>query len=252
MFNQLISKAFLNTKPNQKNSLLTLLIILFSALLLYSLYMLINWQIDTVKAQNQAKDLKKIAGDGINLEALQEINPEAVAWLNISGTGIDYPVVQTKNNDYYLNHAFDRNTNQAGWIFGDYRNDFKELDQNTIIYGHGLLNGIMFGTLKNTLKDTWYKKQENQTIKLTTETEVKYWQVFSIYHVRTTDDYLEISFNNNDEFQKYMDLINERSIYNFNNKPNVHDKILTLSTCYGEKERIVVHAKLISSNNVVK
>ena len=67
-------------------------------------------------------------------------------------TNINYPVVQTNDNEYYLGRAFDKSKNDAGWVFMDYRNDVNNLSDNTIIYGHGRLDKTVFGSLKNALK----------------------------------------------------------------------------------------------------
>ena len=70
------------------------------------------------------------------------------------------------------------------------------------------------------------------------------WQVFSIYHIKTTSDYLVTNFTN-EEFDAFIQMLIKRSIYNFNTKVNNTDRILTLSSCYGKSEKIAVHAKLI-------
>lgn len=220
------------------------IIIFFGCILVYSSIKIFIWQKENNIAQRQLEEIKAtvIKNNDIDFKLLKEKNPDTVAWLKIPETKIDYPVVQTKDNDYYLFHTIDREVNQAGWIFGDYRNDFQILDKNTVIYGHGSLSGIMFGTLKNVIREREYK---NQIIELVTEKEKTNWQIFSAYHIKTTDDYLKISFNSNDEFMKYIELISSRSAYNFNNNPDENDKILTLSTCYNDEERMVVHAKII-------
>ena len=70
---------------------------------------------------------------------LMEINDETVGWLKVNGTNIDYPLVQTTDNAYYLNNNYYKEADFNGWVFMDYRNNIKELDKNTIIYGHLLL-----------------------------------------------------------------------------------------------------------------
>ena len=162
-----------------------------------------------------------------------------------TGTNIQYPVVQTTNNSYYINHSFKRQSNKAGWIFMDYRNNIKNLSRNTIIYGHSRLDTTMFGTLKNILKTTWLNNKNNYIVKLSTETENTLWQVFSVYSIPTENYYLTTNFNNNLEYQDWLDIMISRSEYNFNTSLNTNDKILTLSTCYGSDKRVVMQAKLI-------
>ena len=158
---------------------------------------------------------------------------------------MNYPFVQTNDNKYYLNHSFNKSKNSAGWVFMDYRNNISVLDKNTIIYAHGRLDNTMFGSLKNILTSGWLNNKNNYIVKLSTEYENNLWQVFSVYKIKTTNDYLQISFISNESFLEFTDKLIKRSDFNFNTKVNENDKILTLSTCYNEKEKVVLHAKLI-------
>lgn len=84
----------------------------------------------------------------IDFEGLKKINPDIVAWIRIEAAGIDYPVVQGEDNDYYLHHTFRGEPNIAGSIFMDYRNeDF--MDEKVILYGHNMRDGSMFAGLKD-------------------------------------------------------------------------------------------------------
>ena len=103
----------------------------------------------------------------------------------------------------------------------------------------------MFGTLKNILEDNWLKNTNNHTIKLTTESEDILCQVFSVYHIPTTNDYIQVDFYNNEEFSSWLSKITSRSVYAFNITINENDNILTLSACYNDTEKLVLHAKLI-------
>lgn len=180
---------------------------------------------------------------------LQEINKDTVGWLTVNNTRIDYPVVQAKDNDYYLRRDYYQNKNRHGWIFMDYRNNPDELNENTIIYGHNLANQTMFGTLRYALNSYWYKKSANQIITFNTPNENMKFQIFSIYTIPTTNDYLDITFPTTDVFQAYIDLVKGRSIYDFNIEVTTDDKILTLSTCAnGNDKRLVIHAKLIKES----
>ena len=180
---------------------------------------------------------------------LQEINKDTIGWLTVNNTRIDYPVVQAKDNDYYLKRDYYQNKNRHGWIFMDYRNNPDELNENTIIYGHNLANQTMFGTLRYALNSYWYKKSANQIITFNTPNENMKFQIFSIYTIPTTTDYLDITFPTTDAYQTYIDLVKGRSIYDFNIEVTTDDKILTLSTCAnGNDKRLVIHAKLIKES----
>ena len=88
----------------------------------------------------------------VNIDNLFNQNNDIVGWINVPGTNINYPFVQTKDNKYYLTHSLDKSKNSAGWVFLDYRNDINNLSKNTIIYAHGRTDKTMFGSLKNILK----------------------------------------------------------------------------------------------------
>ena len=103
----------------------------------------------------------------------------------------------------------------------------------------------MFGSLKNILSNDWLDNSNNHIIKLSTEYENTLWQIFSIYKIPNTSDYIQTSFNDSNSFDKFTKMIIDRSKYNFNTSINYNDKILTLSTCYNNDIKIVLHAKLI-------
>ena len=181
----------------------------------------------------------------VNFDELLSLNNETKGWIQVNGTNINYPIVQTSDNDYYLTHAFDKSWNSAGWVFMDYRNDSETFDKNTILYGHSRLDKTMFGSLKNILKSGWLDDTSNYVIKLSTPYENTMWQVFSVYHLPTTSDYLKVDFSSDSEFSDFLKLIYNRTAHNFGTSVSTNDKILTLSTCYANSEKLVVHAKLI-------
>lgn len=183
------------------------------------------------------------------ISVLKDTNKDTVGWLQVKGTNVNYPVVQSRNNSYYLNHDFTKKNNSMGWVFMDYRDDAKNLKQNTIIYGHNIsqTSKIMFGSLKNTLDAKWYKNESNHYITFNTEKKDMQWKVFSVYKVLATNDYLYTDFDNNDEFMNFVDMLKKRSIYDFKTEVKENDRILTLSTCQNSgKYRLVLHAVLVN------
>lgn len=182
----------------------------------------------------------------INFTELLIQNSDTVGWIQVSGTNIDYPIVQSKDNKYYLTHSFDKTTNESGWIYSDYRNNLQSLNQNTVIYGHGRIDKTMFGELKNVLDNDWFNNKENHIIKLSTTSENTIWQIVSIYTILKETYYTTTHFLTDESYQKFINKIIKRSEYDFNTNLNIQDKILTLSTCKNNfGNRIVVHAKLI-------
>ena len=103
----------------------------------------------------------------------------------------------------------------------------------------------MFGSLKNILSSGWLDNTDNYIVKLSTETENTLWQVFSVYHIPTTSDYIQVTFSSDEEFKNWTMMLINRSQFNINTTVNELDNILTLSTCFNEDEKVVLHAKLI-------
>lgn len=167
-------------------------------------------------------------------------------WIKVNNTDINYPVVQSTNNNYYLNHAFDKSYNKSGSIFADYKNNFEDFNQNTIIYGHNRRNGTMFSALNSTLEETWYTQLENQFINFNTLSKSTVWKIFSIYKDKTTNVSNPISFSSETDFLNFVSSLKKKSIYDFNVNINNYDKILTLYTCGDNiSYRVIVHAKLV-------
>ena len=183
----------------------------------------------------------------VDFSNLMMINPDTVGWIFVNNTGINYPVVQAENNDYYLHQSFDGSNNIAGWIFADYRSDMVNFGKNTVIYGHGRgADQVMFGPLEKTLQPEWYQNENNQYIRLSTPTKNTVWKIVSIYTIQSEGYYLTHDFATDEYYRSYLNTIIGRSIYNFNTPVDITDKILTLSTCLDlNGNRIVVHAKLV-------
>lgn len=268
-------------KIKWKNIILILIITTSSITLLISIFNIIKWKIDSNKTNYEITNIQ----ENINVEEIQDTenteiiepviefpkenpywdyinmnminvdfnglkrtNPDVVGWLKVNGTNINYPFVQSNDNDYYLTHSFNKSYNGAGWVFLDYRNNGTN-NKNTIIYAHGRSNKTMFGTLKNVLNNRWLNNTNNYVIKISTETENSLWQIFSVYRIPTTSDYLQTNFNDETEYQNFLDMIKDRSSHNFDTNVASTDNILTLSTCYNNSDKIVVHAKLIKKEN---
>lgn len=261
----------------RKKLFLLFTMILSLALIFYSLIHIILWVFDNYNNQKEVDDLKgkvlitnkktkeeeKIIEEDslssfdpywdfikmdyleVDFSALEKKNKEVVAWVLVNGTNINYPIVKHSDNEYYLNHSFYGSKNEAGWVFMDYRNRVRDFDKNTILYAHGRKNGSMFGSLKNILNSNWYQNSNNYVIKLSTKYQNSLWQVFSVYHIPTTSDYIQIHFADSIEFSTFLEKISKRSSYDFKTSVSGNDKILTLSTCFSDHEKVVMHAKLI-------
>ena len=180
-------------------------------------------------------------------DELLKINNETVGWISINNTKVNYPVVQHTDNSYYLNYDFNKQKNIYGWIYMDYRNSIYNLSDNTIIWGHNIKNGMMFGSLRYMTNESWYKNPDNQYITYNTKIKNMKWKIFSIYRIPVTNDYLYANFADKSEFQSFIDTIKGRSIYDFGTKVTSDDHIITLSTCSTPNTyRLVIHAVLVN------
>ncbi len=183
----------------------------------------------------------------INLEKIKAQNNGVVGWIRIPETNIDYPIMQEKDNKYYLNHDFNNEVSVSGSIFMDYRNNISKqhieeygLDQNIILYGHNMKNNTMFGELER------YKNAEminkNDLIVININDDVLVYRIFAVYTSNPNFNYRQINYNE-EEFENFINVVKEKN--DLKEKINIssQDKILTLSTC-DNKERFVIHAKL--------
>lgn len=209
-------------------------------------------QTETENQEEQEKELtdyetfENISMLSVNFDALKNKNPDTVAWVNVPGTKINYPVVHYTDNSYYLKHSFDRSYNKKGWVFLDFRNNLDNLSKNNVIYAHGLLNNQMFGSMRNVIKPSWYNNKNNHYIKIATPSYTSIWQVFSTYTIEPESYYITTKFNNNEEFKTFIDTIKSRSVYDYNVEVTENDNIITLSSCYSDFKRMVLHAKLVA------
>ena len=188
-----------------------------------------------------------------DFEKLKAQNKDTVAWLWVPGTKVNYSVTQTIDNSYYLTNNFNKEKNQAGWIFGDFRSNFETLGRNSVIYGHNQLDLSMFGDLGK-LIDTegWFKKTENKFIYLSTEKTSYVFKIISVYISNPNSEYIQQGMLNDTEYQAFLNtIVSKNEIKDISDSVNINDKILTLSTCKNHgQSRLVVTAKLVKYKNV--
>lgn len=194
-----------------------------------------------------------------NFSTLKQVNSQTKAWFywpssyDVKGLPINMPVVQAKDNDYYLTRNYNRVYNENGWVYFDYRNDLSVLtnNRNTIIYGHARSYQI-FGGLKYLDTYTkWIRDGYNHFIYINTPTERTVWQVFSWHETNIYTNYIQTEFRSDEEYVAFLNRMQK-----FNELPafeefefTPEDRILTLSTCKGTDKtvRVAVHAVLVKS-----
>ncbi|MBC1289545.1 class B sortase [Listeria welshimeri] len=182
------------------------------------------------------------------LKSLQKLNKDMAGWLTIADTEIDYPILQSTDNDYYLHHNYKNEKARAGSIFKDYRNTNEFLDKNTIIYGHNMKDGSMFADLRKYLDKDFFKA--HPTFSYESGLANYKVEIFSVYETTTDFYYIEADFPGKQDFADYLEKVQQQSIYKSNVKVSSKDRIITLSTCDTEKDyekgRMVIQGKLVA------
>ncbi len=167
----------------------------------------------------------------MDLAALQQVNPDVFGWIYLPDTQISYPILQGKDNEMYLRTTWDGIANAAGSIFLEAQNRQNFQDHNTIIYGHNMANGTMFGQLHK------YHNQEfldsHPYVYIATGDSIRRYKIFSAYDADIQSDTFRLQFPSQPRRQQALDSYLSRSILQADSTPNAEDLILTLSTCTG-------------------
>lgn len=243
-----------SSKPKIKIRIQEILLIIFICTFFISGYILLNWYINTEKSNITYEQLgkqvisqeEKVENSDnvekeniIDFEQLNNINSDVVAWINIDGTNINYPVVKTTDNNYYLNKNFYKENDICGSIFLDYRSNIT--DKNIVMFGHNIKRGYMFSDLEKIAKG---EMGNNINITVYTQEKIMSFDVFSSYIIEPEDIAIDTRINeeNLSEFKQNM---KKRSQKNFEGEYLNSNQILTLSTCdRSGKNRVLVHAGL--------
>lgn len=202
---------------------------------------------ENVEEEAGAEETASASSFSVDFASLQSASPFAVGWIQVSGIDeINYPVMQYENDDYYLDHSWDGQSSRYGAIFLEANNSSNFSDAYTLIYGHNMKDGSMFGSLKKYADASFY--QENGgVITLYLPTETRTYQIFSVRYVAPDDsDTYTLWAQGDDAFGDAVASMKRHSLYDTGVTVTGEDSILTLSTCAGEN-RLVVHAKLVTS-----
>lgn len=192
----------------------------------------------------------KVPISQFDLKEFKKLNKDTVGFLSVTGTQINYPVVKSSDNCFYLNHSFKKGENGAGWVFMDYRNNSERFDKNTVIYAHSNLDKTMFGSLSWALKPEWVHDENNGIVKFANSSGMSSWKIFSIYTIPAEKKYIKTDFSNENEYREWAEEMAKRSKYDLGYKFEKNEKTMTFSTCYDNTNdlRLVVHAKSLNKN----
>ena|GEM_PF-3540265 len=191
----------------------------------------------TEKENGETTDfLEPVRTDNIftkNYKKLLDINPDLYCWIKVSFTTIDYPVVQATDNEYYLNHSFEKKHSNSGAIFADYRNgkDISE-NRNLLIYGHNMLDNSMFQPLIDfSTREDYFT---HGIIELITQEAIYYYEIFSVSEEDPKSGYIQTDFKDDEEYVEFLYEIKERSVFQKDIILDENSKIITLSTCIND------------------
>ncbi len=165
----------------------------------------------------------------VNFEGLKAQNPDIVAWIQIPELDISYPVVQGKDNSYYLHHMFHGESNKNGSIFVDYHNSQDFTDSNTVVYGHNMKDKSMFGTLDDYQDSALY--QQYPCFYIYIPGYVLEYEIISCYMGRIGSVGYTYRFPEQEDFQEFLNQILSYAGYDTVAEVTTKDKIVTLSTC---------------------
>lgn len=210
-----------------------------------------NFAIDNDKETELTKFSKESIESFEKLNDLKKKNDEVVGYIKIKGTKVDSPITQAENNDFYLKKNALKKDSISGSLFLDCYNKSDFSDSNSVVYGHNMKDGSMFGTLMRYKNTDFFKK--NRTIILYTPEKKLTYKIFSAYVTNSKEDYDDVSILNKNKVKTFKEW-QSKSVYNVNEKFTQDDKILTLSTCTYEYDdaRFAVHAKLEKEERYVK
>ena len=186
-----------------------------------------------------------------NFDSLYQQNSDIKGWIIIPNTVINYPVVQTSDNSYYLSKGFNKKNDKHGTLFLDYRDNISPMSQNLIIYGHEMKDGQMFHSIRNYEKASFYNS--SPVITFNTLYKNDKWKVFAAFIANTVPkqgyvfNYLITSFNSSSNFTGFINEVKARSLIKTSVDVNPDDTLLTLSTCTYElpEARFVVMARRV-------
>lgn len=204
---------------------------------------------ETEEVQEEVKKSVIPVSLQIDYAQLKAINEDFVGWLYYEPLELSYPIVRGNDNEYYTHYTFENENNSSGAIFLDFLNRPNFQDFNTIVYGHNMRNGTMFGSLKKLLNDNSII-EENPYFYIFTEDKAFMYEIASVYITNSESKTYDLIETEEDQ-SNYIEYIKSVSTWTWGKDIVPQDKIVTLSTCHGlhSTNRTVVHGVLIASED---
>ena len=229
----------------------------YQLFLIYKNYKTIEEEYETIRdvvvvedAVEEQEVVEEVVEDTfkVDFDALLAMNDDVIGWIRFDEpTEISYPIAQGRDNNQYLYSSLEGKYLSAGTIFADYQNDDDFRDENTVIYGHNMKNGSMFGRLRK-FKNSEFCQANPYFYIYTPDGRTLTYQVFAVKVVKDTSSTYDKIYADAEEFQNYIDDIYKGALYTSEDvSVSAADRIVTLSTCTGvDEERLVVFGVVIS------
>ena len=278
-------------KTSAANTMINILIVIFTLLIIFFVYMLVKETIPYIESRKEYNELQQFILDGeevkpstvivgrpadgsgagngagketeeesgekvmreavcnltVDFESLWKINPDVKGWIYLEALGITYPVVQGETNDDYIYTSVKGSANSGGSIFMDFRNGDDFMDPHTLIYGHNMKDGSMFGKLKKLYDQDFVDEWDAPLCFWIITPEGKHrFDIFSIHTVSATGDTYTLFTSQGDVVADYINTMARQTGVELPQRVyNSEDKVITLSTCTsGDEYRLVVQGVL--------
>lgn len=212
-------------------------------------------EIGDIKSDEATKELTKTDSSFIEkVKELKQENNEIKGWIKIEGTQINYPLLQSEDNNYYLSHNYKKEKNSCGSIYINSKSNIEDQNANVIIYGHCMKNGEMFANLHKYKQKEYY--EEHPEIKIITEEKEETYEIICAFKSRIyyQDEknvfryYNQHNFENEEQYNKYIENCKKIQLYETGIEAKYGEQLITLITCEYSQEngRMVVVAKKIA------
>ncbi len=247
-----------NKEKNNKRKILFLIIFII-ALLCLAFYFYnkfkdkstINEIQESMATQEEGQRDNKIA----KIKELQILNADIKGWITINNTIINYPILQTGNNDFYLTHDYKKEENKYGSIYLKNSCNLNDNNSNLILYGHNMMDEEMFNNLLKYQDKAFY--DEHKIVNITTENEERQYEIVTAFKSRVFYKneknvfryYNCLNFKDENEYNNYINNAKKIQLYDTGVTANFGEQLLTMITCEYSQEngRMVVIAKRVNT-----
>lgn len=248
-------------EQEQKKKYKTIIMVVLATILVISMsYCLIQFYLSNQNKKNYEdlekdttmEEISQVNNEFVGkVRELQQENTDVKGWIRIEGTNINYPLLQTTDNEFYLTHNYKKEKSKYGSIYINSNSNIKDINSNIIIYGHDMKDNQMFGDLLKYREEKYCK--EHPTIKIITEEKEEEYEIVTVFKSRVFYKneknvfryYQQYHFENEKQYKEYVENCKKQELYSTGKQANYGEQIITLITCEYSQEngRMVVVAR---------